>query len=309
MVNYGGIISGAIEGYMTNLIARRNAELENWISEENERAQNAVTNAGNNAEMAKGSLARFVQSVNNNNRLKQGGQQLEAAAVNQSRLMDRNTTSNFNQSMGMVAQAGAQAAAAGAAGVSGAAPDEVASATRLRAALIRQTTTTQQGQQLSDDQMQRMSMASQMVGGLNSSVVVDSLNYQRAYQRKQYVRGHQNAIALGILGNMGWSGGADMSGQDWAKSNNRQGAKTGGYQPTQQGSGSLGEGANDNVSDRLAADADGRAGTYERNSLAEHYSANKSDSGFGYGTAGDYTNTRGFSFSYGSGSAGSMGSI
>lgn len=297
MVNWGGIISGAIEGYMTNLIARRNAELENWISEENERAQNAVTNAGNNAEMAKGSLARFVQSVNNNNRLKQGGQQLEAAAVNQSRTMDRNTTSNFNQSMGMVAQAGAQAAAAGAAGVSGSAPDEVASATRLRAALIRQTTTTQQGQQLSDDQMQRMSMASQMVGGLNSSVAVDSLNYQRAYQRKQYVRGHQNAISLGILSNMGWSGGADMSGQDWAKSNSRQGAKTQGYQPTQQST------------------------SYETNA---GYSRDRStgwtsaEGGLDYGLSSDtgqpaysdYTTTRGFTFSYGGSSAyDAMGSI
>ena len=125
-------------GYLNNQAARAEADANNMLSALNAKTGNATRLTSNKAEKAKGDLARWTQSVNNNRRLASGANNLEAVNINYQRQMDNLGAQDFSRSISDAEQSGAQAAARGSSGIVGNVTDMVAGATALRAAIIGQ---------------------------------------------------------------------------------------------------------------------------------------------------------------------------
>lgn len=174
-------------------------ETNNRLARTRAEEGNRVRQASNTASAAEGALNRFVQSVNNNRRLKAGGQALEANMVDFYRSDDQLMKQGFSQSISEAEQAGAMAAAAAVNGIAGSVVEDVNLSTSLRDGIVNDAFSDLRGQESYDTARRAGSIMSQVVGSMDQSLIIDRLDYNQdvaMQQAKPGGRGIQAALLI-----------------------------------------------------------------------------------------------------------------
>lgn len=170
------------------------AQANNRISEANAAAGNKVRVAKNAYEAARLNVARYMQSVNNNRVLDDGGHSLEATMVNFRRHADNEMMGDFSSQVRSAEQAGHAAASQAYAGVDGNVVDMVNGSTALRDSIVRQHTKDIMGMEAYDTTRRAGSIMSQMVGGLDNSLLLDTFDNNVDYAHKQAIPSYGPAV-------------------------------------------------------------------------------------------------------------------
>lgn len=211
----GFSIGGGIGGMVGTAATNAQIAANNRLSKINAETGNKTRVAQNTARMAEGTLARFVQSVNNNRALDAGANAQESLVVNHMRRGDANLSRGFSASIRDAEQAGHSAAAAAVAGVDGNVVDMVNGSTALRDSIVRQSVDEHQSMENYDASRRAGAIMSQMVSGLDSSVILDTLDYNQDVEQYRpetsafanLIRGAFPAALDAQLGSGGWNGG------------------------------------------------------------------------------------------------------
>lgn len=130
----------------------------------------------NLASAAKGGLARWAQSLQNQRHLTAGGENLLALDTNFNRQRDMILRQGFVKGANYAEAAGAARASQAASGARGSVVDNVNAATALRASMAEQETRDVLDMQSRDIIVKRNAVRSQMIQGLDSSVILDNMN-------------------------------------------------------------------------------------------------------------------------------------
>lgn len=170
-------IAGAVQGVFEGQGTRAVIAAGNRVRQTNADASNKVRQASNLAAAAEGNLARWTQSVNNNRRLDAGGEEIEANIVNARRQMDAGLTANFTTSIATAEQEGAAAAAQAVAGIDGSVVDMINGSVALRDSIVRQGIDKNIELTNYDTAARAGSIMSQMIGGLDGSIIMDKMDY------------------------------------------------------------------------------------------------------------------------------------
>jgi hypothetical protein len=166
------------QGFQSALGAgNASAKANNLISKTNAETGNRVRAAENLAASAQGNLQRFTQSVNNNRALDAGGRALEALNVNTLRGGDANLRAGFSANIRSAEAMGHMAASAAVAGVGGSVVDSVNQSTALRDSIVKQSVADNVGSASWDESRRAGNIMSQIVGGLDSSIILDHMDY------------------------------------------------------------------------------------------------------------------------------------
>lgn len=153
------------------------AGINTRMAREQAKNANKVRAAANEFKSAEGHMARWAQAVNNSRRLDTGASTLEAAVVNYQRQAGARTTQRFSDSIREAEAMGAAAASQGASGVTGAVSDSVAASMALRDSIARQQARDFEGMANFDQRRRTAGIMSEMIGGLDQSLIFDALDY------------------------------------------------------------------------------------------------------------------------------------
>lgn len=196
-------IAGASMGLVNGQFGKTQAKNNNLIADVNAAAGNKVRAAENSAAAAKGNLQRWVQSVNNNRTLDNGGRAMETTLVNARRTQDAQLRGKFSQTIRFAEQEGAAAAAQAAAGISGSVVDMVDTSTALRNAITSEMMDRDIAAGAGDVGRRIGSIFSQMVGGLDSSIMLDTLDYGKDVPQHAVVFSTWSNVLRGAAAGMG----------------------------------------------------------------------------------------------------------
>lgn len=208
-------LAAGIKTYLTNSAANAEVDAKNLISRTNADAQNRVRQATNNFSAVKGAIARFTQGQNNQRILDAGGDALAVTFENFRRNDDQRVASNFEQTIRDAEEEGAQVSAAAASGLVGGVVDTINAATALRRSRANEETK-RLGQFGSFDAGRRAaSIMQQSVRGLDSSILIDGLDYNnnvpvtlaKAPMWSSVLFAGASAFAQSFVGGGGLSGG------------------------------------------------------------------------------------------------------
>lgn len=174
MVKFGLDI---FSGIGNNYLAKAQVRAQNKVNEANTYARNLMRGANNELVAKRGSLARWVQVENNNRTLKETGSALEAAAVNYRRARDEGMRGSLEQQIGFSEQAGAQAAASAASGLTGGVSDVVAGTMALRRERIEGAQADKVKAGEFDAARQQANILAAGLSALDNSSIIDDLDY------------------------------------------------------------------------------------------------------------------------------------
>lgn len=177
------LVGAAIAGKYGNMGTTAAAKANTRISEANAEAGEKVKVATNAAKAASGSLDRWVQSVNNNRRLKAGGEALEALAVNASRMNDASANRNLATSIRAAEQQGMAAAMQAFSGVGGSVVDAVNTSVALRDSIVNEQIRDSQEMGNYDVARRAGMIMSQTIGGLDQTLIRENLDYTQYYSQ------------------------------------------------------------------------------------------------------------------------------
>lgn len=184
-------------------------EANNRLSKQNAESTNAIRQASNAATAAQGNLNRWVQSVNNNRRMDSAGEALEANTVNARRAGDQALKGGFSASIQNAEQAGQMAASAAFSGVGGDVVDMVNTSVNLRNEIVKQEFSDRLDLAHSDVARRAGNIMSQMVGGLDSSILMDNLDYNIAVAEYTPTKSSAYNFVAGAMKGMGMGSGLD----------------------------------------------------------------------------------------------------
>lgn len=164
-----GVSKGYLEGEMI--------AAENRVNEANTIASNLIRASGNKLSAAKGSLARFNQTVNNSRVMQSSGEQASVALGNYRRARDNADKGDFESQVQFAEQAGSQAAASAASGLTGGVVDMVNSTSALRNARIKDNV--QQSKEFGsfDVAAQQGRILRAGIEGMDNSSIMDGIDY------------------------------------------------------------------------------------------------------------------------------------
>lgn len=223
-----GAANGLIQGQATRATAKAN----NRISQVNADTRNKTRVFSNAAEMAKGRLARFEQGLMNNRLLDTAGNNQAAVTQNFIRGQDAQTQQGLSRAIGEAEQQGAMAAAAGAVGQIGGVVDMVNTSTRLRDAIVERQVQDNQTLQSYDNAKQRGKVMSQALRSMDSSIIVDTLDWNKDYATiTPVVSNWANAIQ-GAGASFGATQIADMMRNNTSQSSGSSSSDSGAYKFT-----------------------------------------------------------------------------
>lgn len=168
-------VGGLMQGYL----GKAAAENSNRLSAANAENSNRVRTAGNAFAAARGALSRYMQSEGNNHRLEAGGEALEANLINARRREDVLASASFEDQIKAAEQSGSQVAAAAFVGVGGEVADMVSGSTRLMQQRAAREAQNNQAFRLYDDARRAGVIMTQTIRGLDSSLILDALDYSR----------------------------------------------------------------------------------------------------------------------------------
>jgi hypothetical protein len=182
----GSAVLAGISAYSSSSVSRANAKANTLVSAALTRESNRVRGAQNAFAAAKGSLSRYVQSMNNNATLAAGGEALEANLVNARRREDTLQEAGFESMIRDAEQTGAQAAAAAFSGVAGETSDMVSASTRLMQQRVAHSADRSRDFRLYDDARRAGMIQQQTIRSLDSSLILDSLEYTIDVAQQQH---------------------------------------------------------------------------------------------------------------------------
>lgn len=188
----------AITGISQGTIDKANVNASNTVNEANAYANNLIRAANNKLGAARGSLARYNQSVNNNRTLENAGLQAEAAAVNYRRARDSEIQDDFETQLRFAEQAGAQAAATALSGLTGGVADVVNSTTALRKARLSQRALVARQQGDFDAQQRQSQILQAGWDSLDSSEIIDGIDYSVDVATKRVSSGNFFTQVMGM---------------------------------------------------------------------------------------------------------------
>lgn len=188
----------AISGISQGILDKANVNASNTVNEANAYANNLIRAANNKLGAARGSLARYNQSVNNNRTLENAGLQAEAAAVNYRRARDSEIQDDFETQLRFAEQAGAQAAATALSGLTGGVADVVNSTTALRKARLSQRALVARQQGDFDAQQRQSQILQAGWDSLDSSEIIDGIDYSVDVATKRVSSGNFFTQVMGM---------------------------------------------------------------------------------------------------------------
>jgi len=188
----------AIMGISQGITDKANVNASNTVNEANAYANNLIRAANNKLGGARGSLARYNQSVNNNRTLENTGLQAEAAAINYRRARDSEIQDDFETQLRFAEQAGAQAAATALSGLTGGVADVVNSTTALRKARLSQRALTARQQGDFDAQQRQSQILQAGWDSLDSSEIIDGIDYSVDVATKRVSSGNFFTQVMGM---------------------------------------------------------------------------------------------------------------
>lgn len=180
----------AITGISQGILDRANVNASNTVNAANAYSNNLIRAANNKLGAARGSLARYNQSVNNNRTLENTGLQAEAAVVNYRRARDSEIQDDFETQLRFAEQAGAQAAATALSGLTGGVADVVNGTTALRKARLSQRALTARQQGDFDTQQRQSQILQAGWDSLDSSEITDNIDYSVDVATKKVASGN-----------------------------------------------------------------------------------------------------------------------
>lgn len=180
----------AIMGLSAGYLAEAQVNASNKINEANAFASNLVRSANNQLSTARGSLARYTQSVNNQRVLENTGKAAEAAAINYRRARDSATSDDFESQIAFAEQAGAQAAASALSGLTGGVADIVNGTTALRKARLQSRQQTALKQSDYDAGRQQSEILQSGWDSVDYSDITDSIDFSKDVATRQAYGGN-----------------------------------------------------------------------------------------------------------------------
>ena len=174
-------VGAGLMGYLGNQVGKAQAQIDTRLSAVNAAATNQMNRSRNTETIARNSLSRFVQSVNNNRMLDDGGDAFTANLVNGVRALDSATNQSFLNDVRNIEEFGAAVASQASVGAGGQVVDMINSTTALRASISKELAQQEVDASRYDTVARSKSIMSQMVGGIDGSLIIDQLDYSKAY--------------------------------------------------------------------------------------------------------------------------------
>jgi len=178
-------LGAGLMGWLGNQTGKVQAELDTRLSAVNAAATNQVTRSRNVEMMARNSLSRYVQSVNNNRTLDDGGDAYTANLVNGLRNLDTAVNQGVLNDVRVLEEFGAATASQAAVGAGGQVVDMINSTTALRSSISKELAKQSVDSARYDIATRSQSIMSQMVGGMDGSLIIDQLDQSQAYAQKK----------------------------------------------------------------------------------------------------------------------------
>jgi hypothetical protein len=170
-------IGSDIIGLFSFGLAKRQAEIANEESALNAKLTNNITGAQNAASAAQGSLAAYVQSVNNNRKLISMGNAESANTVNTLRNADDRLTNSVSMQIAGANQMGRMVATQAASGAAGSTVDSVNRSTDLISSITESAYQARTGKMVDDAALSAGAIAHNGIASMDSSVVIPQFNY------------------------------------------------------------------------------------------------------------------------------------
>lgn len=199
-------IAGAASMHMEGNAVRANTEAWNRVQEVNAAAGNKVRRANNALASAKGNLARYMQSINNNEALTAAGRAVDANTRSGLQAQDRLQQQGLFSQVAATEQAGRALASQGALGLGGSVVDNVNAATTLRAAIMQDSLSKQKMNVSYEVGLRAQSIASQMTRSLDSSIILDNIDYNTDVALVKATYSNTNNAIRGFAEGMGQGG-------------------------------------------------------------------------------------------------------
>ena len=190
-------INKGVQGISAGVIQEANIRASNTVNEANAYASNIMRAANNRLGAARGSLARYTQSVNNQRVLENAGSSMEAASINYRRARDSATQDDFEQQIAFAEQAGAQTAAAALSGLTGGVADIVSGTTALRQARLQHRVDAAEAQGDWDASQQAKHIMQSGWDSLDASEINDTIDYGQDVAVKQAYGGNLFSESIG----------------------------------------------------------------------------------------------------------------
>lgn len=162
---------------LSGYAARGAQEAQNIVSRAEAAAQNKVREGRNEVAAAEGSLARWMQSENNNRRLRAAGENMAAGTQTLIRMQDATTTGSIESQLRAAEAAGAYAANAASTGVGGNAVDIIDLTSRMRTSRMQAAQERNAGYVNYDTIQQIAGIMPQAIEGLDISSVNTGLDF------------------------------------------------------------------------------------------------------------------------------------
>jgi len=187
-------------------LTNANIDARNRVNAANADARNRTRAAGNELTAAQGNLERWVQSLNNQRRLEAAGDALDAHVTNYYRQADAVLAGNFESSIRDAEEEGAALAAQAATGIGGDTVDLINAATSLRQARSNEAAAQFKDTMQYDAALRASDMMQQAVQGLDSSIIMDSLDYGIDVAAHEEKYGKFATALRGAHAGMGYTG-------------------------------------------------------------------------------------------------------
>jgi hypothetical protein len=191
--------AAAVNGWLGNQVGKAQAQIDTRLSAVNATASNQVRRAKNTETAAHNGLARYVQSVNNNRLLDDGGDAYTANLVSGWKFLDSATNQSFLNDVRNMEEVGAAVASQAAVGAGGQVTDMINSTTALRASISKELAQQSVDSARYDITARSQSIMSQMVGGMDGSLIIDQLDESKSVAQKTYAPSNGQAIFNSIL--------------------------------------------------------------------------------------------------------------
>lgn len=163
------------------------AETAKFTEDQNTLAQNKMRKANNQLAAANGALARFTQSLSNNNHLRNAGKAINTTTENMMRLQESSVSNQLERRISASEEAGALAATRGAAGVLGGTTQMLNATISLRNDRVERASLERDQSQARSLMEQREAQIDAMVLGLDNVNIVDDINMIPAQSRYIHV--------------------------------------------------------------------------------------------------------------------------
>jgi hypothetical protein len=195
------VATAAMQAYQANE-ANDKSKVQNSIRKVEAELANKVRDSKNSVAAQVDKLQRWVQASNNKLRMQAAASAIEANTVNASRRGSERMRQKFSSSVQRAEVMGQQAAATGLSGVAGPVTDIVAGTLALRDSIVTENLRRQGLSEDFDTARRAGALMSQMVNGLDNSILHPSIDYNQATPNLLHEKSGNEMFAP-ILANLG----------------------------------------------------------------------------------------------------------